>query len=77
MRPRCTRSATWPAGKVISKAGTNWNKPTRPKSHGLEVMSYMCQATATMSIWFAVVPQRRASQKRMKERWENRSARRG
>ncbi len=72
MRPRCSRSATWPAGRVITSAGTNWNSPTRPRSQALEVMSYMCQATATISIWLAVMPPRRASQKRTNWRWASR-----
>ena len=54
----------------MSSAGTNWNSPTRPRSQALPVMSYMCQASATISIWLAVTPESRASQKRMKDCWE-------
>ena len=74
MRPRCRRSATWPAGRVMSSAGTNWNRPTRPRSQALPVMSYRCQATATSSIWLAAMPPSRASQKRMNGRIFSRRA---
>ena len=62
---RSTWSATWPATSVSSRAGRNWNRPTRPRSQALPVRSYICQPTATISIWLPVVPARRAYQKRM------------
>ena len=73
MRPRCTRSATCPATSVNSNAGRNWYKPTRPKSQALPVSSYICQPTATSSIWLPVAPNRRANHMRMNARWRTRS----
>jgi hypothetical protein len=65
MRPRCTRSATCPATSVSSSAGMNWYSPTRPRSQALPVSSYICQPTATISIWLPVVPKIRANHMRM------------
>ena len=33
------RSTDWPAGKAKTNAGKNWNKPKRPRSNALDVMS--------------------------------------
>ena len=38
----------------------------------MPVMSYICQARATISIWLASMPASRASQKRRKARWASR-----
>ena len=55
IRPRCTRSTTCPASSVNNSEGTNWYSPTSPRSHALAVSSYICQPTATISIWLPVV----------------------
>ena len=57
---RSCRSARWPAGRVSSRAGTNCIRPTRPSSQALPVSSYICQPSATISIWLAAVPAMRA-----------------
>ena len=74
MRARCCRSTTCPATSTSASAGRNCSRPTRPRSQALPVRSYICQPTATISIWLAVVPARRANQKRMKSRCGRRTA---
>ena len=64
MRARWWRSATWPAGSVISSAGRNCASPTRPRSQALPVRSYICQPSATIIIWLASCVASRVNQKR-------------
>src|SRR6478735_7352295 len=70
-RRRSTRSASWPAGIVKRSVGTNCARPTRPRSHVLEVRSYICQPSATSSIWLPIVDRPRVHRKKWKprERW--------
>ena len=63
--------------KVTSKAGTNCNKPTSPRSQALDVSSYMCQATATISIWLDIPPSSRPTQNRTKPRHASKGRRVG
>jgi hypothetical protein len=60
---RSTRSASWPAGIVSSSAGRNCIRPTSPRSHALDVRSYICQPSATSIIWFAAEPSSRTHRK--------------
>ena len=64
---RSWRSAMWPDTKASASAGTNWNRPTSPRFHALCVRSYICQPTATITIWLPMVPATRPAQNRMKE----------
>src|SRR5258708_5695033 len=36
-------------------AGTNWNRPIRPRSSVLSVRAYICQPNATPCIWNAIM----------------------
>ena len=66
MRARWKRSTTCPATSTSASAGRNCSKPTSPRSQAEPVRSYICQATATISICAAAVPARRANHRRMK-----------
>ena len=69
MRARWWRSIRWPAGSASASAGANCSSPTRPRSQAEPVRSYICQATATISIWLAATPARRANHSSTKPRW--------
>ena len=58
----------WPAARASNSDGTNWNSPTSPRSQALPVSAYICQPTATIIIWLAMVPATRARQNAMKTR---------
>src|SRR3954447_11339086 len=47
----------------------NWVSPTSPRSSGLWVMSYICQATATACICRAIVLETRDTQYSANGRW--------
>jgi hypothetical protein len=61
-RRRSERSATWPATSIKAAEGKNCMSPISPRSKALPVSEYICQATATPSIWKPMAAQVRALQ---------------
>ena len=59
-RRRSNRSAAYPTTSTSSMDGKNWISPTRPRSSARWVNSYVCQPTATATIWYALMAANRA-----------------
>src|SRR5262249_13116925 len=62
MRRRSWRAAQWPATRTSRNGGGNCTGPTRPRSSGWPVRSYICQPTATACMNIAMVVEKRATQ---------------